>query len=182
MKKYLVILLAVISLISCNKDESIENNKNIYEGCCSDSPVVFQVGAGKIYVPNMITPNWDGINDVFLPYGNSGISIILNLEIKDRNGSLIFNNDTVIPNNTSFAWLPKLSNGEVYKGLFNYEMEVIDTNGITKIIIGTSCCFACDTNSTVIDDISKCCFPCQTNYNGEFDKSLDNFEYNCFLN
>ena len=49
---------------------------SIFASCCSTNAIEAQIGTGNIYVPNVFTPNDDGINDRFMILGNSEISII----------------------------------------------------------------------------------------------------------
>ena len=64
------------------------------EGCKSEMTKYIHVrNEYNIFVPSSFTPNFDGLNDIFLPvFSNYGISTkYYSLQIYDRWGSLIFN-------------------------------------------------------------------------------------------
>ena len=74
-----------------------------------------------IYAPNSFTPNRDGLNDVFLPYGCGDISIT-SLAIFDRWGEVIFQTNT-----EPFQWdgfyRNQVSPNGVYAWRINYDLR-----------------------------------------------------------
>ena len=57
------IFSVLLLLVSFGKQhEPLPSQENPYEGCCGLEPVVFKVGAGSVYIPNVVTPNGSGIN------------------------------------------------------------------------------------------------------------------------
>lgn len=54
--KILLAILAVIFLINCNKTNT--------KSCCTGNPQVASVDSSFIALPNIFTPNGDGINDI----------------------------------------------------------------------------------------------------------------------
>ncbi|MFN8348463.1 MAG: hypothetical protein U0X91_25900 [Spirosomataceae bacterium] len=70
MEKVFYLLSAVVVLQSCSlNDYRVEVTlPKEYEACCGVQPVEFKHSNGSIYMPNVFTPNGDGINDYFYPF------------------------------------------------------------------------------------------------------------------
>jgi len=104
-------------------------------GCVGmDSMTVFQQCPTRIYVPNVFSPNWDGINDEFIV---SGIEIVTyDLKIYDRWGSLVFQS-----NDPSISWDGRsefldYQSGE-YAYILKYEGFNDDAERISEVLYGT---------------------------------------------
>lgn len=184
-------IILVISILSCekkkiDKDEepistdTIVVNDTIYSGCCGDTNTIFQFGGAKAYVPNMVTANNDGINDVFLFFGNSEVKQFEDIKIFGRTDSVIFAKANLLPNAFDQAWNAKI-NGEFYQGKFSYEATLVNQNNETLLLAGTACVFTCDTTSTVIQDLTNCQFPDQYNPDNEtINSNILSLSYECF--
>ena len=151
--------------------------EDIYEGCCSTDPVTAQVGQGNLYIPNVFTPNSDGINDIFPVNYDSNIVSIADFQILNREDSVIFQLATQNPN--AIVWDGNMENGEGYNGLFTYRMNVADQNGTQMVVTGKSCAFRCDTTSTVIEEHSACRFPDQHDGHGGVNVSINSLSNEC---
>ena len=57
-------------------------------GC--DSLVLLKLSTFDIYIPNVFSPNDDGVNDIFHPFGPDGLIKSVDLKIFNRWGNLIF--------------------------------------------------------------------------------------------
>ena len=60
---------------------------------CEDTCVyrlAIDYGQLKAYIPNIFTPNNDGVNDFFTIFGSVNVSRISQLQIFDRYGELVF--------------------------------------------------------------------------------------------
>lgn len=184
-------IILTFSILSCKKKEidkdeepistdTIVVNDAIYSGCCSDTNTIFQFGEAKAYVPNMVTANNDGINDVFLFFGNSEVKQFEDIKIFDRADSVIFAKANLLPNAFDQAWNAKI-NGEFYQGKFSYEATLVNQNNETLLLAGTACIFTCDTTSTVIQDLTNCQFPDQYNPDNEtINGNTLSLSYECF--
>lgn len=183
MKKFLPLGLGMgllLTFTACPKEDiPIDPEpENIYKGCCGTEPVTAQVGQGSLFIPNMFTPNSDGINDIFTANADTNIASISNFEVINRDDSIIFQLATLTPN--AIAWDGNMGNGEGYRGYFKYRMTVSDQNGTSMLVSGNSCAFRCDTVSTVFEDLTRCRFPAQYDGNGGVDITIQNIDTQCF--
>jgi gliding motility-associated-like protein len=118
-----------LSCPSCRVTSALPDYSKIYEtrikddwGCIFTEQFKVTV---DIYVPNVITPNGDGKNDVFkIP----GLPPYCKLTIVDRNGRMIFRSDNYQNN-----WDAKdLDNKNVEGGTYWYLLEIPETEEIQK--------------------------------------------------
>ena len=72
----IILLCVTISVTGCTQSSQEETviTTTIYDGCCGTAPKVYEVEDYKVYIPNVITPNGDGINDAFYPICNKMMS------------------------------------------------------------------------------------------------------------
>jgi hypothetical protein len=152
-----------------------------YEGCCGTEPVTFSSGEGKVYVPNVFTANFDGINDVFLPFYNSHISKIEGFSVSDLEGENLYSLAAFdLANPIEGAWDGQLSDGTYHKGPFSYKMTIIDDVGGSSVIEGKARSILCDSAAVIFQTKTGCLFPAQDNGEGGYDGSLPTFEEDCF--
>lgn len=83
-------------------------------GCqVTDSVLITEGCAGALYIPNSFTPNNDGLNDVFRPYGRN--ILLYNLQIFNRLGQLVYESS-----DPSAGWDGNYNGREVGQGAFVY--------------------------------------------------------------
>lgn len=87
-------------------------------GCAATTSVNINF-INNVYFPNAITPNLDGINDVFRPYGE-GIAT-MTLRVFNRWGSLVYNKTT---SNLSDGWDGTMNNKKLSSGVYLYRAEI----------------------------------------------------------
>lgn len=171
----LCFIVIVTAFLSCKKEDP-----SPIAGCC-DLPAINQaVGIGHIYVPNIFTPNNDGINDQFIVFTDS-IQWILVFQIKNDKDDTVFDTTGIAPQNFNFLWNGKV-NGSVTKGLYSIFMYVVADDGATKVLQGTVCNYPCDAMPEDPIEAINCQFPAQ-NDDGYFNNNLPSGESNdCFTN
>ncbi|MBK9103583.1 MAG: gliding motility-associated C-terminal domain-containing protein [Saprospiraceae bacterium] len=77
-----------------------------------------------VYIPNVFSPNGDGINDVFTIYGNKDVDLIVELQIFDRWGNQVFINREFPPNEINFGWDGTFRNKDMNPAVFAYWARV----------------------------------------------------------
>lgn len=85
---------------------------------------------GKIYIPNAFSPNNDGFNDEFKPYGKD--VLLKKLKIFDRWGGLLFET-----NQPELGWDGTRAGQPAIAGVYVYLLEYVDAfNGQKELESG----------------------------------------------
>ena len=108
-------------------------------GCTvQDQVVVFIEIDKKVYIPNVFTPNGDGINDVFMIYADEQIvDTVLSFQVFDRWGELVYRNDEKFkPNDPEYGWDGFFKGEKMNPGVFTYWVEVLFIDGDVKLYKG----------------------------------------------
>ena len=191
-------LLIVFYNISCTAQENEENKSTIksekYEPCCgtpSDANREIYPGV-NVFIPNVFTPNGDGINDFFYPVVDTSIvkngfvqifTIWNSDDVKTKKS--LYHVDFINYNEISnYAFNGKyyndsLSQWKVWEGKFWYSMLVIIEGKVIANINGSACSIVCDDEAPIFRDKQGCFFPAQVkNFVG--DNKISNLESDCF--
>ena len=107
-------------------DETTEYLAKIVDrrGCKSSALITLNVKSrpyceAKVFVPNIFSPNHDGINDYFTLFSNNCVKKIIRMSIFDRWGNHLFDKSDFLPNDEADGWdFPNAHNG-----LFIYYIE-----------------------------------------------------------
>ena len=93
------------------------------QGCTDqDSVVVFIQKNVDIYIPNVFSPNGDGVNDRLLISAASDVEELESMEIFDRWGNLVFAAKNFLPDDPTYAWDGKMRGTEMNPGVYAYRM------------------------------------------------------------
>lgn len=151
---YLCILTMAMSL-SCQKDESV------LQGCCGNEPVSGSFGNARILVPNIFTPNGDGVNDLLFIHGDS-IRIIHTLEIINREGNPVVEMQSLSTDNPKTPVWDGMINGVVQTGLYTIYLSIEAEDGTVADFAGTVCNYPCALiESKVAISMDACYFSSQ---------------------
>ncbi len=88
-------------------------------GCTAlDELLIFVDKDRNVYIPNVISPNGDGVNDRFIVFADKNVREIKTMKIFDRWGEEVFEQYDFLPNNPALGWDGKYrgrkSNGNVF--------------------------------------------------------------------
>ncbi len=106
-------------------------------GCRFDTTVIITQEECDFFVPNVFSPNGDGVNDVFQVFSGSGYSVtIKSYRIFDRWGALMYEADN-FPLESSGQWWNGRSNGQIVdKGVYVYFVEIERPDGVVERLSG----------------------------------------------
>lgn len=131
-----------LSCLDCLEPVAMPLHNTIYEiavsnGVCSDSDSVeFIVDKErKIYIPNVFTPNFDGVNDYFF-IQSPDFGIIKSLVIIDRWGTPVFEKEYVPVNDYFSGWDGQFKGNESNAGVYLWMAEIEFLDGQTKHFSG----------------------------------------------
>jgi gliding motility-associated-like protein len=103
------------------------------QGCPVTARVLVEVDKNlNVYIPNIFTPNNDGLNDFFQPFTGAGVASIKSLQIFDRWGELLFFRDNLpsLPElSADAAWDGTFRGKPMNAGVYVYLVEVVFEDG-----------------------------------------------------
>lgn len=172
---FFLLFLTTTFIFSCKSEE-----KKKYEGCCDILPIQASLDTGNIYIPNIFTPNNDGINDFFFPMADGGIKRIQSLVIYNSNNEIVYEQENFIANFSQIGWNGLNSKNRPVAGLYDYEITVISELDDSQTLIGQVCLFICEEENFPNDNLPQCGFSAQHNGSGQWDTSLESHDTHCF--
>ncbi|MCP3928364.1 MAG: T9SS type B sorting domain-containing protein, partial [Bacteroidetes bacterium] len=108
-----------------------------YDGCTSsDDITIFLLKDRKVYIPNVFSPNGDGINDIFLIYARQGVKQINSLQIFSRWGEKVFANYNFQPNDPDHGWDGIFRDEKMNPAVFVFWAEIEFLDGFKKLYKG----------------------------------------------
>ncbi len=100
-------------------------------GCEAKDDILISIEKPRnVYIPNVFSPNLDGINDEFLIYSDKEVATIVTLKIFDRWGELVFQNDDFPPNDASEGWKGDFKEEQMGNGVFVYVAVIRFLDGV----------------------------------------------------
>lgn len=108
------------------------------EGGCeaSASIRILTVGNTRIYVPTAISPNFDGINDVFYIHAADGNVRIAELQIFDRWGNQLFQAQDIPVNDAAYGWDGSYRGKRMEPGVYIYTAQIVFPDGFVRLYRG----------------------------------------------
>jgi gliding motility-associated-like protein len=65
------------------------------------------------FIPNVFSPNGDGVNDGFTIFGGPAIDEVESLRVFHRWGGMVFENENFQPNDPRLGWDGRSGNGQM---------------------------------------------------------------------
>ena len=107
------------------------------DGCADrDSLTVFVATDHAIYIPNIFSPNGDGINDQLTISMGQGVKEITAFTIFDRWGNMVFQAEHILPTGTAVSWDGKLKGELLNPAVFTYMMIAEFEDGQREVRYG----------------------------------------------
>jgi len=102
-------------------------------GCEASDEVTITVQIDRnVFIPNIFTPNQDGINDVFHAFGGPDVASIRTMNIYDRWGEPVFEANDIQPNDPSMGWDGRFRDQKMASSVFVYYIVVEFIDGYER--------------------------------------------------
>lgn len=103
------------------------------QGCRAVAALPLTIVLGDIYIPDVFSPNGDGVNDGFTFFSDLGSGEVIEfLHIFDRNGGLLFSTDDQPLNDELAGWDGRRNGRDMAQGVYVYHGAVRFGNGFVK--------------------------------------------------
>ncbi len=107
------------------------------EGCSASDQIRIIVNLERnVFVPNIFSPNEDGVNDFLTVYADGKVQNVKLFQIFDRWGNLIFENSDFLPNNPQAGWNGFVNGKLIHSGIYVYTAEIEFSDNTTEIFSG----------------------------------------------
>lgn len=114
-----------------------ESRFQTLNGCDSLYVLILQIRKrGDVFIPNVFTPNGDGVNDRFTVFSTPEIKEIQRLRLFDRWGQMVYELRNFPPNDLSYGWDGNFRNQKSNPAVFVCTVEWIDAEGELHILSG----------------------------------------------
>jgi gliding motility-associated-like protein len=107
------------------------------DGCMDeDAMTLFLENDYDIYVPNIFSPNGDGVNDVLVISAGNSVEQILEFTVFDRWGNVVYVDDHFEANDVGHAWDGMRKQKKLNHGVFAYKLIVQFSDGTQDVVYG----------------------------------------------
>lgn len=153
MRTTLFLLSLTIVLANCNKTK--------VDDCCTGDPQIAAVDSSVIAVPDIFTPNADGVNDLL--YVRTKNIASLTLTITKRSGKVLFESSDM-----STGWDGTYKGKNVKEKEFSFTVDARTLSGKSLNLSGKVCIIR---DNCAKGPLQNCFFDCQ--FNGTtFDRNI----------
>jgi gliding motility-associated-like protein len=107
-------------------------------GCTATASIRIQVNKRRyVFIPDAFTPNGDGLNDIFAIYTGKGVEEIQFLRVYNRWGSLMYQQDSIAPEDSAMTGWDGQFNGEpMDMGVYIYTASIRFLDGTVLLYRG----------------------------------------------
>ena len=106
-------------------------------GCSATDVIIVLVDkTRRIFIPNAFSPNGDGINDTFHPFGGNDVRIIRQFQVFDRLGAMVFKATDIPVGDPEFGWDGKFRGSPLSPGIYVWTAEIEFLDGASELFHG----------------------------------------------
>jgi gliding motility-associated-like protein len=107
------------------------------DGCPASDRITIDVQKDReLYIPNIFSPNFDGVNDFFYPFGGDQVSEVQVFQVFDRWGNLLYQASNFQPGDPTYGWDGNFRGEAMNPAVYVYYMEVVYIDGETEVLKG----------------------------------------------
>lgn len=120
-----------------NTADYILTYRDTTTGCTHiDTMNIFVEKPRNVYIPNVYSPDGDGVNDLFYPFGDQSVEKVNYMKIFDRWGEFIYEYNNFDINDPGAGWDGKFKGKQMQPAVFVYVIEVLFKDDVVKVYKG----------------------------------------------
>jgi gliding motility-associated-like protein len=102
-------------------------------GGCTDRDSLFidVIVVRNVYIPNVFSPDENGVNDWFVVYGGSGVVEVIDFKVFDRWGELMFERQDFSPNFENSGWNGTYRDKKLPPDVFTWYAKINFLDGVS---------------------------------------------------
>ncbi len=126
-----------LRLLGLSGDVEVIGHSELSDPCVvGDSLLVTYASEYEIFVPNVFTPNGDGLNDILSVYTIDGDAEVMSMEVYDRWGGLIWRGEDIRVNNAGDGWDAAIDTGVLNPGVYVWLLRIRFSDGEERSFSG----------------------------------------------
>ena len=107
-------------------------------GCFAvDEITLFVDTERNVFIPNVFSPDGNGLNDVFFIFGGSDVIQVESFLVFDRWGNQVFEKEGFQANDQNFGWDGNFRGEEMNSGVYVYTAEILFQDGAIEVFKGS---------------------------------------------
>ena len=120
-----------------NTADYIITYRDTTTGCTHvDSMIIFVEKPRNVFIPNVFSPDGDGFNDLFYPFGDQSIERVNYIKVFDRWGEFIYEYNNFDVNDPSAGWDGTFKGKQMQPAVFVYVAEMLFKDGYIEVYKG----------------------------------------------
>jgi gliding motility-associated-like protein len=106
-------------------------------GCTTEDCIEVRIQVvKKVFIPNVFSPNNDGVNDRFIIYADQSVVGLTYLRVYSRWGELMYEAEDLTPNDESKGWDGTYKGKVVNPGVYVFKTEFVHDDGELEEVYG----------------------------------------------
>ncbi len=120
-----------------NTADYILTYRDTTTGCTHiDTMNIFVTKPRNVFIPNVFSPDGDGVNDLFYPFGDQSIEKVNYMKIFDRWGEFVYEYNNFDMNDPTVGWDGMFKGKQMQPAVFVYVIEVLFKDDVVKVYKG----------------------------------------------
>ncbi len=105
---------------------------------CSVSDVILVMvdKTRRVFIPNAFSPNGDGHNDTFFPFGGTDVRLVRQFHVFSRSGAMLFSASDTQANDPANGWDGMLKGRQLPPGVYVWMAELEFADGLREVFKG----------------------------------------------
>jgi len=108
------------------------------DGCMAIEEITVNIEKKRdVYLPNIFSPNGDGLNDRFTVFGGPEVATVLEFQVFSRWGDLVYDQSNFAANDSFLGWDGTMNGQKAAAGTYAWSVKILFVDGEELSYVGT---------------------------------------------